>query len=225
MPYKICKVPAGDKISIAGGKLQVPDQPIVPFIEGDGTGADIWRGVGARPRRRRGQGVWRQEEDRLDGSLRRRKSVHPVQLLAARRNRRGLPRVPGRHQGPAHHAHRRRHSLAQRRPAADARSLRLPAPGPLVQGRAVAGQESRQGRHGHLPRKHRGHLRRHRIRSGLRGGQEVPRALPGSLPQGIRQDSLPGHERHRHQAGLAGGHGTAGPLGPGIRHRQQAARA
>jgi isocitrate dehydrogenase len=43
MPYKISKVPAGDKISIANGKLQVPDHPIVPFIEGDGTGTDIWR--------------------------------------------------------------------------------------------------------------------------------------------------------------------------------------
>ncbi len=43
MPYKICKVPAGDKISISGDKLQVPDRPILPFIEGDGTGPDIWR--------------------------------------------------------------------------------------------------------------------------------------------------------------------------------------
>jgi isocitrate dehydrogenase len=43
MPYKLSKVPAGDKISISSGKLQVPDRPIVPFIEGDGTGADIWR--------------------------------------------------------------------------------------------------------------------------------------------------------------------------------------
>ena len=25
------------------GELQVPDQPIIPFIEGDGTGPDIWR--------------------------------------------------------------------------------------------------------------------------------------------------------------------------------------
>ncbi len=33
----------GRKITIANGKLQVPDQPIVPFIEGDGTGPDIWR--------------------------------------------------------------------------------------------------------------------------------------------------------------------------------------
>jgi len=37
-------VPAqGQKITIANGKLVVPDQPIVPFIEGDGTGPDIWR--------------------------------------------------------------------------------------------------------------------------------------------------------------------------------------
>ena len=43
MPYKLSKVPTGDKISISNGKLQVPDRPIVPFIEGDGTGADIWR--------------------------------------------------------------------------------------------------------------------------------------------------------------------------------------
>ena len=35
--------PGGQKITISGGKLTVPDQPIVPFIEGDGTGPDIWR--------------------------------------------------------------------------------------------------------------------------------------------------------------------------------------
>jgi isocitrate dehydrogenase len=44
MEYKLSKVPtAGGKISIRDGRLQVPDQPIVPFIEGDGTGPDIWR--------------------------------------------------------------------------------------------------------------------------------------------------------------------------------------
>ena len=37
------RFPAGEKIGIAPGKLQVPDHPIVPFIEGDGTGPDIWR--------------------------------------------------------------------------------------------------------------------------------------------------------------------------------------
>ncbi|HZF25359.1 MAG TPA: NADP-dependent isocitrate dehydrogenase [Steroidobacteraceae bacterium] len=33
----------GEKITIRDGKLQVPDRPIIPFIEGDGTGPDIWR--------------------------------------------------------------------------------------------------------------------------------------------------------------------------------------
>ncbi|HRQ64181.1 MAG TPA: NADP-dependent isocitrate dehydrogenase [Xanthomonadaceae bacterium] len=32
----------GAKITIAGGNLNVPDNPIIPFIEGDGTGPDIW---------------------------------------------------------------------------------------------------------------------------------------------------------------------------------------
>ncbi len=33
----------GEKITMAGGKLRVPDHPVIPFIEGDGTGPDIWR--------------------------------------------------------------------------------------------------------------------------------------------------------------------------------------
>ena len=33
----------GASITISGGKLSVPNNPIIPFIEGDGTGADIWR--------------------------------------------------------------------------------------------------------------------------------------------------------------------------------------
>lgn len=32
----------GEKITIKRGKLKVPNCPIIPFIEGDGTGADIW---------------------------------------------------------------------------------------------------------------------------------------------------------------------------------------
>jgi isocitrate dehydrogenase len=44
MAYKLVKVPEhGQKIRFEGGRLQVPDQPILPFIEGDGTGPDIWR--------------------------------------------------------------------------------------------------------------------------------------------------------------------------------------
>ncbi|HXF85861.1 MAG TPA: NADP-dependent isocitrate dehydrogenase [Anaerolineales bacterium] len=44
MAYQYVKVPAGgEKISIQDGRLQVPDNPIIPFVEGDGTGRDIWR--------------------------------------------------------------------------------------------------------------------------------------------------------------------------------------
>ncbi len=37
------KAPNGQPIRVAGSGLQVPDNPILPFIEGDGTGPDIWR--------------------------------------------------------------------------------------------------------------------------------------------------------------------------------------
>ena len=36
-------MPSGQSITITNGALRVPDQPIIPFIEGDGTGPDIWR--------------------------------------------------------------------------------------------------------------------------------------------------------------------------------------
>jgi len=41
--FKDLTPPAGGRISIANGALQVPDDPIIPFVEGDGTGRDIWR--------------------------------------------------------------------------------------------------------------------------------------------------------------------------------------
>ena len=34
---------SGEKITFADGKLMVPDSPIIPYIEGDGIGPDIWR--------------------------------------------------------------------------------------------------------------------------------------------------------------------------------------
>jgi isocitrate dehydrogenase len=42
--YKFAKVPPrGEAIEFTKGALKVPDHPIVPFVEGDGTGPDIWR--------------------------------------------------------------------------------------------------------------------------------------------------------------------------------------
>ncbi|MGH7985340.1 MAG: NADP-dependent isocitrate dehydrogenase [Candidatus Binataceae bacterium] len=44
MAFKHIKIPSqGEKIRLENGKLHVPEQPILPFIEGDGTGPDIWR--------------------------------------------------------------------------------------------------------------------------------------------------------------------------------------
>ena len=42
--YKYARVPSrGEGIVYKSGQLEVPDNPIVPFVEGDGTGPDIWR--------------------------------------------------------------------------------------------------------------------------------------------------------------------------------------
>ncbi|WP_243031011.1 NADP-dependent isocitrate dehydrogenase [Thermus altitudinis] len=44
MGYQHIRIPQeGERITIKDGVLQVPDRPIIGFIEGDGTGPDIWR--------------------------------------------------------------------------------------------------------------------------------------------------------------------------------------
>src|SRR5213596_2757708 len=42
MAYKDVTPPAGGKITNQNGRLNVPDNPTLPFIRGDGTGPDIW---------------------------------------------------------------------------------------------------------------------------------------------------------------------------------------
>src|SRR2546421_13007395 len=42
--YKLAKVPSnGERIGYDHGVLKVPNNPIIPYVEGDGTGPDIWR--------------------------------------------------------------------------------------------------------------------------------------------------------------------------------------
>ena len=42
--YRFAQVPRdGERITYENGRLGVPDNPIIPFVEGDGTGPDIWR--------------------------------------------------------------------------------------------------------------------------------------------------------------------------------------
>ena len=80
---------------------------------------------------------------------------------AARRDARLDPRQQGRAQGPDHDADRHRLPLGQRRAAARARPLRLPAAVQDLPGRALA---LRGRRRRHRPREHRGPVRRHRVR-------------------------------------------------------------
>jgi isocitrate dehydrogenase len=47
MPYKNVTPPAGDRITVNAGQLNVSDHPVLPYIEGDGTGPDIWRASAA----------------------------------------------------------------------------------------------------------------------------------------------------------------------------------
>ena len=44
MEYQKLEMPKyGEKVEVKEGKIIVPDNPIIPFIEGDGIGPDIWR--------------------------------------------------------------------------------------------------------------------------------------------------------------------------------------
>ncbi|MDO9575223.1 MAG: isocitrate/isopropylmalate family dehydrogenase, partial [bacterium] len=44
MKYQKLEMPKyGEKVEVKEGKIIVPDNPVIPFIEGDGIGPDIWR--------------------------------------------------------------------------------------------------------------------------------------------------------------------------------------
>ena len=138
MPYKTCTVPAGEKVTIANGNLHVPDHPIIPFIRGDGTGPDIWaasvrvfeaaveKAYGGKKKISWMEVFAGEESFKRFNSWLPEDTVHCVQ---------GIPR---RHQGPAHHACRRRHPFAECRAAANAGSLRVPAPRAVVHRRALS---------------------------------------------------------------------------------------
>ncbi len=76
MSYTHVEVPEGGaKIGIRDGKLEVPDRPIVPFIEGDGTGPDIWRASVRVLDAAVAKAYGGKQQDRLDGGLRRREGL------------------------------------------------------------------------------------------------------------------------------------------------------
>ena len=200
----------GEAIKMQDGRMEVPAHPVIPFIEGDGTGPDIWRASVRVFDAAVDKAYGGKRRIAWHGGARRTEGVRPRPGTGCRTRRSSAFRtLPRRHQGTAHDARRRRHPLAQRGAAADPRSLRVPAPGALVQGRALAGQAPREGRHGDLPREHRGHLRRHRVRRRHRRGEEGARrsskdasrrptrrsAFPRRSALGLKPVSQEGSER------------------------------
>ena len=140
--YQHVNVPAGGaKITVnTDFSLNVPANPIIPYIEGDGTGVDITpvmiKVVDAAVAKAYGG----------------KRKIHWMEIYAGEKSTNVygadvwlpdetltiLQRLRRLDQRTADHAGRRRHPLAQRRAAPAARPLRLPAPGQLFQGRAVA---------------------------------------------------------------------------------------
>jgi isocitrate dehydrogenase len=191
--YQHIKVPSqGQKITVnADMSLKVPDQPIIPFIEGDGTGADItpvmikvvdaavakayggkkkinWMEVyaGEKSTKVYGPDVWLPEE-----------TLHAVRDYVV--SIKGPLTTPGW----------RRHPLAERRAAPGTRPLRLPAPHPVFRRRSFAGERAPQDQHGDLPRELGRHLRRDRVRGRERKGQEAHQDPAGRLRR--QEDPLP----------------------------------
>ena len=141
--YKVVKVPKdGAKITMGANKqLQVPDNPIIPFIEGDGTGRDIWRAS------------VRVFDAAVEKAYKGKKKIRWMEVYAGEKSfkqynswlhEETVPRsgISRRHQRSADDAHRRRHDVTQRRSAQAARSVRLPTAGAVFQRRAFAGEAS-----------------------------------------------------------------------------------
>ena len=157
--------PQGAKITIQNGKLSVPDNPIIPFIEGDGTGPDIWR---ASVR------VFDAAVQKAYGGkrkihwievLRRREGQQALQHLAARRDgrrRAASTCVASRARSPRRSAAASARSTSRCGRCSISTSACAPCAGSRACPRPV--KQPGQGRHGDLPREHRGHLRRHRVR-------------------------------------------------------------
>ena len=167
MVYERIAVPSeGKKIGIdQDGNLQVPDNPIVCFIEGDGTGPDIWaasqpvldaavaKAYGGQKRI-----VWMEvyAGDKAN-------SVYQEIVWLPQETLDAIDDYMVRSQRASDHAGGRRHPQHQRGAAPETRSLCLCAPGAVLQRRPQPGEAAATGGYGDLSREHRGYLRRHRV--------------------------------------------------------------
>jgi isocitrate dehydrogenase len=152
--FKFLQIMSGQKITISNGKLQVPDQPILPFIEGDGTGPDIWaasvRVFDASVEKAYGgkRKIEWMEVMAGEKSFNQTGNWLPEETLTAFREY--LVGIKGPLTTPVGGGIRSL-NVALRQELDLYACVR---PGPLVQGRAFPGAPARADRHGDLPRKH-----------------------------------------------------------------------
>ena len=223
MPYQHVKVPAdGAKVTIQDGKLQVPDRPIVPFIEGDGTGPDIWRAsvrvldaavAKAYGGRRKiawmevyaGEKAFKQEGNWL-----------PDETVEAFRE--FLVGIKGPLTTPIGGGIRSLNVALRQmldlyvclRPVRWFKGVPSPVKHPEKVDMVIFRENTEDIYAGH------------RVRERHRGREEGPRLPEGELPEGLRQGPLPGDDRGRLQAGVGRGQRAARPGRDRVRPRQQA---
>ena len=242
MAYKDVTPPAGGKITISNGKLNVPENPDSSLHSRRRHRPGYLGRERAGLRCRGAKGLRRQAQNRLVRGVRRAKQLQEeIQQLAAGRHGRGVQGISRRHQRPADHAGRRRHPFAECGSAPDAGSLCLPAPGAVFSGRAFAGETSGKSGHGRssaktprtfTPASNTPAARRKRRRSSIswpRNSRRISTKSASAPRKGLRL-----HEagragswrraawkcRHRHQAGLGRRHDPPRQS----RHRVRAAR-
>ncbi len=218
MPYKDITPPAGGKISIRDGKLTVPDHPVIPFIRGDGTGSDIWaaseRVFDAAVQKAYGGKKKISWFEVFAGEASKTKFDNWLPDDTIEAFKEYLVGIKGPLTTPVGGGIRSLNVALRQmldlyvclRPVQYFKGVPSPVKAPEKVDMVI------------FREKHGGHLRRDRFPGGQRAGDEDPRISEGELPEGIQEDplrrGLPRHGRHRHQAGLAAGHGAAGARPP-----------
>ena len=214
MPYKICKVPAGEKITISAGKLQMPDRPIVPFIEGDGTGPDIWRAWSASwmlPSRKRmaakSKSHWMEV---YAGEKAFTNSTPGSPMKPSTPSASSLVGIKGPLTTPIGGGIRSLNVALRQmldlyvclRPVRWFKGVPSPVKNPDKIDMVIF-RENTEDIYAGIE-----------FEAGSEAARNSSTLVQGSLSERIRQNPLPRNQRHRHQAGLQGRHRTADPQSP-----------
>ena len=218
---------SGTAISRKSGHLVVPDNPIIPFIEGDGTGRDIWRAS------------VRVLDAAVEKAYGGKKKIAWMEVYAGEKSFKQFSNWLPDDTVEAF----REYYVGIKGPlttpvGGGIRSLNVALrqlldlyvclrPVRWYQRRAFANPAPGEGGYGDLPGKHGRHLRRHRIHGRFAGGPEGVGILRERVPQGFQEDPVRHGRGRTNLAGTARGHWRAAPGGwrrgrPGTQGRQPA---